>query len=59
MKKIYRIIATLVIFFTIILTAGCVKDSVEVEVLKKFKKDELIQYQLGDNINNVKKILKL
>ena len=38
MKKIYRIIATLVVFFTIILTAGCVKDSVEVEVLKKFKK---------------------
>ncbi len=59
MKKIYRIIATLVIFFTIILTAGCVKDSVEVEVLKKFKKDELIQYQSGDNINNVTKDIKV
>jgi hypothetical protein len=59
MKKIYRIIATLVVFFTIILTAGCVKDSVEVEVLKKFKKDELIQYQSGDNINNVTKDIKV
>ena len=59
MKKIYRIIATLVIFFTIILTAGWVKDSVEVEVLKKFKKDELIQYQSGDNINNVTKDIKV